>query len=81
MDVAVGEGPQVHPGAERLLARSRQHDDPDRRVGLGRDDGAAEVAEQTEVEGVARLGPVEAEDQDRAAALLDQIGLTAAHDR
>src|SRR5581483_8268487 len=73
----LAERPQVHTRAEGLLAGAGDDDDAHVIVVDGLLESVAHARDQRRAEGVARLGPVEGEHEDRALALLQQ---DVAHD-
>jgi hypothetical protein len=66
-EAAAGHAPrEVAPGAEGLIARPRQHDDPDGVVPFHLGDGSAEVAHETRRERVAARRAVQRDGRDAA---------------
>ena len=74
-----GEHTKIHTGAERAVAGAGEDDRPDLRIVLGLASGGAEAAHHRTGQGVAGLGTVEAQDQDRPAPLRDEPVVSAGH--
>ena len=67
--LAAGEAAQVHTRAESPVAGAGEDEGPDLRVRLGLFDRLREAGHHGGVERVARLGPIQASDEDVAAPL------------
>jgi len=78
--VGFGEGAQVHARAEGAVAGTGQDDHSGLRIGLGTRDAGSDVADHRPAQRVAGLGPVEAQDEDGAPTLGDDLG-GVGHDR
>src|SRR4051794_35229574 len=69
---------QVRTGAERLVARARQHDDTDILVVMRVAIAACDAGDDLAIERVAFLGPVDS-DPERLPALLGNHGCGVGH--
>src|ERR1019366_5230666 len=73
LEVAAGEVPQVHAGAEGAVPGAGEHEGADLRIRFRVHDGRADAPDQCAVQGVTRLGPVEAGNEDVAPAFAYQF--------